>query len=118
MSNDNSRKRLKAPWQSAQEAAERKARLEEGLTVYVQSSHQAYTEDQVLRIIKAAKGTIIETIPFKNSSRAQYKISITREHCNALSDEGAPVILVSKHKPFRKPENWGIHAFLPSKDCL
>lgn len=116
--NDNSRRKsLKPTWQVMEESEKRMERWNTTMTVYVQATHALYNPADILRLIKAAKGEVVETLVFKNSGREQYKVEITKSNLEALW-EGWPVLTISRSAPFRSPTNMGRHAFLPSKDCL
>lgn len=111
--NDNSHKRLKAPWQLAAEHDERVSRRENTIILYVQGSHAVYRPAQILKLIHAAKGEVIDTYTFKNSGREQYKVKIKEGNVEALF-LGYPVLDISPER-FRKTTNLGMKAFLPSQ---
>lgn len=107
--NDNSRKRLKSPFQLSAEHDERAARNGDMRILYVQGSHAAYKPAHILRLIHAAKGEVLETYVFKNSGREQYKIRIREGNVEALF-LGYPVLDISPER-FRKTTNLGLKAF-------
>lgn len=115
--NNSGPKHLKPAWQALEESDERMKRWATPLTVYVQATHSFYKPEDILRLIKAAKGEVVETLVYKNSGREQYKVNITKGNLEALN-EGWPVLTISRYMPFRATTNLGIHAFLSSKDCL
>lgn len=114
---DSRRKRLKPAWQDIEESDKRIERWNAPITVYVQATHALYKPADILRLITAAKGKVVDTLVFANSGREQYKVEITKANLDALW-EGWPVLAVSRYLPFKKTTNMGWRAFLSSKDCL
>lgn len=115
--NNSGPKRLKPAWQALEESDKRMERWNTPMTVYVQATHPFYKSADILRLIKAAQGNVVDTLVFKNSGREQYKVEISKGNLEALW-EGWPVLTVSRNLPFRSASNIGRHAFLSSKDCL
>lgn len=114
--NDNSgRKPLKPAWQAIEESDKRLAEQAELMTVHVQPTNKMFIA-VAPRLIRAAQGKIIETLPFGNTGREQYKVAIKSGNFDALTDAW-PVLVWSVDGPFRRPYDMNIRTVhIPSKD--